>query len=175
MQVDEPLIRCVLAERVKVLAYIRSIVRRHDLAEDVFQDLCVLVIQKRHEIVDERHLAGWLRTSARQLAMNAARKRANQSLLLGDAVHDLMEPHWRRLDAGPSSAAAEALEVCVEALSPKARQLVNNRYVEGLKFEEIARRLGRPVSSLYVTVSRIHKKLAECVLRRLSLTGGGRA
>jgi RNA polymerase sigma-70 factor (ECF subfamily) len=174
MDVDEPLIRRVLAERVKLLAYIRSIVRRHDLAEDVFQDLCVLVVQKRHEIRDEGHLAGWLRTSARQLAMNAARKRCNQNLLLGDSIHDLMEPHWRRLDAS-SSSAAEALEVCVEALPSKSRQLVQIRYVEGLGFEDIARRLSRPVSSLYVSLSRIHKKLAECVQRRLSLAERGHA
>jgi RNA polymerase sigma-70 factor, ECF subfamily len=163
---SERLLRRVLSERVKTLAYIRSIVRRRDLAEDVFQDLCVLVIQKRQDLAGVEHLGGWLRTAARQLAWNAARKRGNRDLLLGDRVHALMEPHWSNLDRVSDPAMSEALETCLRFLSPQARDILQSHYVSGLGCGDLARRLGRPVSSLYVTMSRIHKKLAECILRR---------
>jgi RNA polymerase sigma-70 factor (ECF subfamily) len=170
---QDVLLRKVLDERVPILAVIRSIVRRRDVAEDVFQDLCVLAIQKRPDIVDERHLAGWLRTAARQLALNVARKHANRSLLLGDKVHELMEPHWRRQEArAGGSALGDALEVCLGRLSETARRIIQGRYVDGLDCIELARRLKRPVGSLYVTLSRIHKQLAECVLRRMAAEAG---
>ena len=163
------LLRKVLGERVRVLAIIRSIVRRRDIAEDVFQDLCVLAIQKRAEIQNESHLAGWLRTAARQLALNVSRKHANRSVLLGDKVHDLMEPHWRRQQArAGGSALGDALDACLGKLSESARRVIHGRYVDGLDCIELARRLNRPVGSLYVSLSRIHKQLAECVLRRVS-------
>jgi RNA polymerase sigma-70 factor (ECF subfamily) len=172
---SERLLRRVLSERVKTLAFIRSIVRRRDLAEDVFQDLCVLVIQKRQELSGVGHLGGWLRTAARQLAWNAVRKRANRDLLLGDKVHALMEPHWSRLDSVSDSAMSEALEICLQFLRPKARDIIRSHYVEGLGCGDLAQRLGRPVDSLYVTMSRIHKMLAECILRRTGMKRMGNA
>lgn len=171
---DEFVIRRVLGERLKVLAIIRSIVPRDDLAEDIFQDLCVLVLQKRHELPEDRFLPGWLRTAARQLALNAVRKHANRVAQLGDQVHLLMDPHWQQFDGASTSALSGALEECVRQLGPKARDILRQRYTDGVGYSELARRLGRPVGNLYVTLSRIHKKLAECILWRISLEGGGR-
>jgi RNA polymerase sigma-70 factor (ECF subfamily) len=172
---SERLLRRVLGERVKTLAFIRSIVRRRDLAEDVFQDLCVLVIQKRKDLADVEHPGGWLRTAARQLAWNAVRKRANRDLLLGDKVHALMEPHWIRLGSVPDSDMSDALETCLRSLNPKAREIIEAHYVTGLGCGDLAQHLGRPVASLYVTLSRIHKKLGECILRKTGLKRIGNA
>jgi RNA polymerase sigma-70 factor (ECF subfamily) len=167
----ELLLRRVLGERLKLLPYLRSIVRRRDMAEDIFQDLCVLALQKRAELVKISHLESWLRVAARQLAMNAMRKASNQNLQLGDKVLDLMDRHWDALDATSSSAMPEMLEQCVQRLAPSARNIINARYVEGLACGEVAARLGRSVESLYVALSRIHKKLAQCIQRNIALTG----
>jgi RNA polymerase sigma-70 factor (ECF subfamily) len=167
----ELLLRRVLGERLKLLPYLRSIVRRRDMAEDIFQDLCVLALQKRAELVKISHLESWLRVSARQLAMNAMRKSANQNLQLGDRVLDLMDRHWDALAATSASAMPEMLEQCVQRLAPSARNIINARYVEGLACGEVAARLGRSVESLYVALSRIHKKLAECIQRNIALAG----
>lgn len=170
-QDGELLLRRVLGERLKLLPYLRSIVRRRDMAEDIFQDLCVLALQKRQELVKISHLESWLRVAARQLAMNAMRKAANQNLQLGDKVLDLMDRHWERLDSTSSSAVPEMLESCIQRLAPSARNIINARYVEGLACGEVAARLGRSVESLYVALSRIHKKLAQCIQRNIALAG----
>jgi RNA polymerase sigma factor (sigma-70 family) len=162
------LLRRVLGERVRVMAFIHSLVRRRDLAEDVFQDLCVLVLQKREELGEVKHLSRWLRVAARQLAMNELRKHANHSVLLGDKIDELMEPHWREFDQIHDLGRGDALEVCLKSLNSREKELINGRYIERLSCPEQAQRLGRPVCSLYVSFSRIHKKLAECIMRRLS-------
>ena len=165
------LLRRVLGERVKVVAFIRSIVRRRDLAEDIFQDLCVLVLQKRDELREVKHLSRWLRVAGRQLAMNELRKHANRSLLLGDKINELMEPHWRELDLIGDLGRGDALASCLKRLTGAEMELVNGRYVEELSSPQLASRLGRPVSSLYTSFSRIHKKLAECITRRTTAQG----
>jgi RNA polymerase sigma-70 factor (ECF subfamily) len=167
----ELLLRRVLGERLKLLPYLRSIVRKRDVAEDIFQDLCVLALQKREELAKISHLESWLRVAARQLAMNAMRKASNQNLQLGDKVLDLMDRHWSGMDSTSSSALPEMLEQCVQRLAPSAREIINARYVEGLACGEVAARLGRSVESLYVALSRIHKKLAQCIQRNTSLAG----
>ena len=167
----ELLLRRVLGERLKLVSYLRSIVRRRDMAEDLFQDLCVLALQKRQELVKISHLESWLRVAARQLAMNAIRKSSNRNLHLGEKVLDLMDRQWEGVDSVSASALPEMLERCVQRLAPSARGIINARYVEGLACGEVAKRLGRSVDGLYVALSRIHKKLAECILRNAALAG----
>lgn len=170
-EAGELFLRHVLGERQKLIAYIRSIVRQRDLAEDIFQDVCVLALQKQNEIVDASHLAGWLRVSARQLAMNAIRKHSRRDVLLGEKVNELMEAHWNQFDKINGSAMGEALDLCLGRISKSERDILNARYREGLKSNEVARRFGRPVGSLYTTLGRIHKKLAQCILQRIALAG----
>lgn len=165
MPIDQDtMLRTLLSDRARVLAYIRSIVRRHELAEDIFQDVCVLALEKRDTIVDEQHLAAWLRTAARLRAMNVLRKKQTHQRTLDESVLDRIEQQWKRHDDSGSDL-AEMLGGCLNRLSAKARQLIQARYGDGLTVAQIADRDARPVSSLYVALSRVHAALADCVFR----------
>ena len=169
---ENVLIRVLVAERVKVLGYIQSIVRRPESAEDVFQDVCVLAVQKRQGIEGEAHLLNWLRTTARLTAINVLRKRQERHLSLEDGIIDLLEADWPPHDRDDSASLAEALRHCVDLLSPGAHELIRKRYVEGVGYLKLAEGLKRPVNSLYVTFSRIHAALADCIVRRIASEGG---
>ena len=49
-------IRGLIRERAKLLAYVWAIVRNHHMAEDIFQDVTVLAMERAGEIKDEGHL-----------------------------------------------------------------------------------------------------------------------
>ena len=166
--VGESLLRRVLQERVPVTAFLQTLVRRQDLAEDLFQDLCVLVLQKQAEVEQVVNLGSWLRTAGRNLAQNALRKRSNDDLSRDLTVQSMIEPHWEQFDETTTSELGDALEGCIQHLGSGARQLVYSRYVEGFKLTDLAQRLNRPASSLYVAMGRIHKKLAECIQRKIA-------
>jgi RNA polymerase sigma-70 factor, ECF subfamily len=166
------MIRALVGERVKVLGYIQSLVRRRDLAEDVFQDVCVLAVEKRHAIQDEAHLMNWLRTTARLTALNLLRKRQERQLVFGDNLLELLDVQWQEHDTDSSAAMANALRLCMESLSEKSRDLIHRRYSAGESYTTLANSLHRPVGSLYVTFSRIHNALAECMTHRLGTEGG---
>ena len=168
------MMRTLLSERVKVLAYIRSIVRQRDLAEDIFQEVCVLALEKREEIENEGHLLGWLRHASRLRTMNVVRREQGGPgvrMPLNDAVLDLLEITWRKHDAIGGGELSEALRTCLETLPERSRQLLRERYTEGRAVKEMAERQNRPVGSLRVTLSRIHRALSDCVYRRVVLEG----
>jgi len=174
MAIDhDTLLRTLLAERAKMLAYIRALVRRRETAEDVFQDVCVIALEKREQIIDATHLAAWLRTTARLRAMNVLRKLQNRQQSLNDSVLNSLDAVWEQHDATPASALADALNDCVQTLGEKARKLLQSRYADGLSVGQIARSINRPVNSLYVSLSRIHSALADCVFRRTSAPNRG--
>lgn len=156
-----------------MLAYIQSLVRNPDLSEDLFQDVCALAVEKASSIENEAHFMNWLRTSARFLSLSAMQKREQRNQSLDDGLLDLLEPEWQREDAWEASDRTEALRHCLDQLPPRAKGLVQKRFLEEMKYVDLAKAVGRPVGSLYVTFSRIFTALGECISARLQIGGDG--
>jgi RNA polymerase sigma factor (sigma-70 family) len=165
---QDQLIRLLMAERGKVLAYIRSIVRREDMAEDVFQDVSILALNKRSEIRDEHHFLRWIRAAAKLTALNAVRKARVRELTLDDQVLDVLDQSWARADDDSEAAVAAALEECMKGLSPAAQNIIRERFEAGRSVIEVAKVTGRQVDSLYVAISRIYRSLSDCISRRIA-------
>jgi RNA polymerase sigma factor (sigma-70 family) len=164
---SEVVVRVLFAERAKWLSYIGSIVRRADMAEDVFQDVCILALKKADSIPDEAHLVNWTRTTARLRALQVLAKRQERQLSLSDEVLDRLEELWSQHAQEDDDGYADAVRHCLDLLSPVARNLVQMRYVEGMEYAKLAESLHRPAASLYVAFSRIHAALADCVSKRI--------
>lgn len=167
---QEQLVRLLIAERGKVLAYIRSIVRREDLAEDVFQEVSLRAIQKQQEINDEAHFLKWVRVASRLEAMNALRRLPSRGLALEDDVLEQLEATWDRYERTPDARLSAALDACLGRLSPAAQRIIRERYESGRSVGDLAKAMGRQVESLYVAISRIHRSLADCMGRRAART-----
>ena len=170
---EQQLMRVLLNDRLRVIGYTMTMVRRLELAEDIFQEVCMLALKRRESITDEAHLHRWLRTTARNLAYNVLRKRQEHQLTLDDGILDSLESLWIKQDGHPASDMVEALRHCMELSPPASASLVRDRYVRGISYPQLAQILHRPVSSLYVTFSRIHAALADCIYNRLATGRGG--
>jgi RNA polymerase sigma-70 factor (ECF subfamily) len=157
----------LLRERVKLLAYIRAIVRDDHLAEDVLQEVALLALRKRDEIRDGRHFLAWMRLTSRHRALKSLRRRHHQ-LLVDEALLDRLDEHWAEHDQAPGTDLVEALRYCLERLSPYARNLVKLRYAEGVSGRRLAEVVGRSLNTVYVALSRIHRSLGDCIRQRLA-------
>jgi len=169
MMDEQSLVRGLLSEQTKVMGYIKSFVRRQETAKDIFQEICVLALQKRPEINDEAHLKKWMRTSARFYALRTLRKRAESHLSLDHDVADVMDRRWNSMDSLDQSQMAEALRGCMGALSSANRRMLEKRFVANCDYDRLAKDLNRSVSSLYTAFSRIYSSLARCISDKLSL------
>ncbi|MBX2852272.1 MAG: sigma-70 family RNA polymerase sigma factor [Phycisphaeraceae bacterium] len=160
------IVRVLMRERVRLLAFIQVLVFDSHTAEDVLQDISALAITKSHEINSEQHLLLWLRQSARYKAMNLRSK--HQPHLFDSRVLDLIESDWSMHENAGSSEIMQALEKCLGGLSPYARSVIDSRYRDGQTGENLAQAVGRKIGSVYVQLSRIHRNLADCVRTRLA-------
>ncbi|MFI4861233.1 MAG: sigma-70 family RNA polymerase sigma factor [Phycisphaerales bacterium JB063] len=163
----EELVQTLIEERIKLQAFIRSIVPDYHMAEDVFQEVSVLALRSAADINDREHLLAWVRRSARHRAINAAKKANRRTLSLDEDLGAMLEESWQRLDDRPVSDTSEALEKCLGLLPPFGRRLIHLRYTEGLTGDQLAKQVGRSTSSTYVTLSRVHSSLAKCIRERL--------
>lgn len=175
MALDETtIVRTLMAERAKLLAYIWSIVHDAHLVEDVFQEVSLLALAKRSELRDEKALATWLRKSARLLSLTAVRGRIKRPVLLGDAVLDQLDATWANEDHVPAEDTLDLLHGCLAELSERSRQFVALRYIERLSGTQVAEKLGTTVHSVYVALGRIHRVLRDCMEKRRDAEGASR-
>lgn len=164
----DQIVRVLMRERVRLLAFIQVMVFDTHAAEDVLQDVSALAIVKSDEIKSEQHLLLWLRQAARYKAMNLRSKQKNRAMVFDPAVLDLVEAEWSMHENVSSSDMVQALEKCVDKLSPYSRSIIDSRYRDGHTGAQLAEAVGRKVGSVYVQLSRIHNQLSDCVRNRLA-------
>ena len=160
---QETLMRLLTGEEGKLRAYIWQIVRDDHVVDEVVQDMAVLSLQKCSQIENAEHFPAWARRTCRNLAMEAIRKKQQRQCLLSNAMLDLLESRWERFDGQRSVDLLAALRKCVDRLTPRARQVLEFRYTEGLRCSKVADRMGVKVDTVYVTLLRIHRTLAQCI------------
>lgn len=169
MGLDSPtIVRLLMAERSKLFAYIWAIIGDAHLAEDVFQEVSLLAIEKGCEVADEPHLKIWLRHAARYKSLEAARQIKRRPAPLNESVIEKLEEHWVRYDVTHESELMEILRGCIRLLTPNGRKLMVLRYSKGLRTSQIAERLKRPFTTVRRSIARAHRSLHDCVRARLA-------
>jgi RNA polymerase sigma-70 factor (ECF subfamily) len=161
----DTVLRLLLRERAKILAYLHALLPDRTAAEDLFQEVSILALDRCGEIEHERHFLGWLRTAARWKALRAHEKQRAAPVSLDAEVLDLLGAEWSRLDEQPATALVDRLTECLQRLTPEARRLVELKYVEGKEGMTIAAQTGKKLRSVYTALSRVHRALATCLER----------
>lgn len=165
-------LRLLLANRAMLLGYINVITGDPTLTEDVFQEVSIVVMEKFAMVENIEGFRPWTRTIARFQALKAVNKRRANPVILAGEVIDRLDQAWEEHDReDPRASSVAALERCIAKLTPRAQELVQLRYHEDLSGQHIAERLRKPLNTIYVAISRIHRTLADCVRNELARTG----
>lgn len=163
------LLRLLLAHRGMLLGYVLAIVRDFHLAEDVFQEASLIVLNKGACVKADAEFPRWARTVFRFEALNALRKGQKGPELLEPAILDLLEDPWCSEDG--LKPRTVALRECIDKLSPNARRLIELRHIAGIPGNMVAKRLKKPANTIYVALSRTYRSLSACVKKRLAYGG----
>ncbi len=160
---QKQIVRHLLNNREKLLAYIWPIVRDTHLAEDVYQNVAILAMERCDEINNENHLKLWVRKTSRYKSLEALRQKKRMPLGLSNETLDLLEPYWHTYDAFETNDIADALKQCIGRLTKYARHLIKLRYSDGLSCKEVADAVNRNIHAVYKTLGRTHEHLRRCM------------
>lgn len=165
---QDVVVQLLLKHRGKLLGAIRAMVADDHLAEDIFQEVSIAAVNKCSEIADIDHFAPWVRCAARLQSLMALRNRNRLPRTLTGEALDAMETHWQKFDSQPDTHMTEALKNCLDRLSPYARKLVETRYTQGKRGNDLADALRRSMNTVYVALTRVHHTLRDCLRRQLA-------
>src|SRR5574337_1899933 len=127
----------------RLLRYLVYLAGNRELAEDLFQETWIRVLERGHQYDGKHEFSTWLYAVARNLTIDYLRRKNPISLdgLMDDEEHAPFEP----ADAGPSAwelAAAsqqtERISAALVSIPAEYRETVVLRFQEGLALEEIA-------------------------------------
>jgi RNA polymerase sigma factor (sigma-70 family) len=83
-------------------------------------------------------------------------------------VIDLLEHEFNAIDATDTPKEAEALSECMKELTPRAKSLLKLKFTKQMSSEQISKKLGIKVESVYGAFCRIYRALNECIRSKAS-------
>jgi RNA polymerase sigma-70 factor (ECF subfamily) len=167
MDKDAEFVELLATSQLQLRALAISLVGSPLEADDILQNACMTLWQKRAEY---RHDGGFLRWAAGVIyieTLRLRRRRATEKLrfdesLLATLAEDYLqhadELNWQR----------EHLPQCLAKLKKRDRRLIDLRYTSGKTIADIAELLVCPQSTVYNALARIRQALHECLRRAVA-------
>jgi RNA polymerase sigma-70 factor (ECF subfamily) len=135
--------------------YARALLRNPAQAEDLVQDTMVRALEKAHLFHHDTNLRGWLVTIMHNEHVNAVRRAVRAPFVVSDdAIKELGHPETQE-------APVELSEIrrAIARLPREQREALVLHWLHGLKYEEVAARLGLPLGTVQSRISRARKAL----------------
>lgn len=168
---NEDFVKLFMPLQGDLLAYVMSMGVPASDADDVLQDAACVILRKISEYETGTNFRAWAYAIVRNEVSNHLKARKRRLLRLSDET--TAELHRIATDPVESPVLPLAvLRACVERLQSNGRNLIRLRYEQSRSVKQIADEIGRPVESVYVTLSRLRKVLSDCVQRQQHLERG---
>jgi RNA polymerase sigma-70 factor, ECF subfamily len=154
----------------RIYAYIRAHVLSSADADDVLQDVTVVLWRKFEDYRPGSDFVRWACRVARLEVLAYHRHRRRALAIFSDEVVDAVADQVLELSE-TATARAESLDDCVQLLPPRDRELLKLRYQSSQSVRQIAQVVCRTESAVYKALQRIHEELFECVEDKLERSG----
>jgi RNA polymerase sigma-70 factor, ECF subfamily len=165
---DPDLLDCLIVQyQHRLLRYLVYLAGDRELAEDLFQETWIRVLERGHQYDGKHEFATWLYAVARNLTIDYLRKKSPLSLdgLMQDEEHALVEPADTRplaWEIVQQREQAERVAAVLVSIPAECRETLVLRFQEGLALDEIARVTGAPLGTVK---SRLYRGLNMLMTR----------
>jgi RNA polymerase sigma factor (sigma-70 family) len=174
--VNQPKItRDFLQNRQGLLGFIFALTRNQLVAEEVFQEVALAILEEANSGKQVDPFLPWAREVARRRVVEYYRKSSRREAItpLSETMVELVGRSFTENEEAPEqdSLRLVSLRECLKQLPARARQVVDLRYNARLGIEGIAQSLSWQIGSIHVLLARSRKALADCVRAKLSASG----
>jgi RNA polymerase sigma-70 factor (ECF subfamily) len=145
-----------------VRGFVLSLVRDPVVADDVMQEVAMVLWRRFNDFNPEHSFGSWARGIAYNKVLKRWRKYSRSPVVISsDAVEGVMAAY----DRAEHQITDEeiALETCMEKLPERSREYVELRYVQKLQLNEIAERLDNTLNAVNKALGKIRGKLMDCI------------
>ena len=164
---EKQFVRHYLDNMRRLYSYIFAFVPNRTDADDIFQEVTVIMWQKYESFATDAGFFNWAvkitRNKIKQHIQKQSRDPIRQNLPglrpLDDCALSMLREH---------SLEQEALRQCIARMKAKDQELLRLRYEADTSTQSVAAHLGRGVSAIYKALNRIHYQLLLCIQGKLA-------
>jgi RNA polymerase sigma-70 factor (ECF subfamily) len=145
----------------RVYWHIRKMVIVHDDADDLTQEVFVIIWNKLHTFQGESQLFTWIYRIATNECLNFLNKKKRRFFL---PIHDVNKELSEKIDESSDIEGDEIqikLQKALLTLPEKQRLVFNMKYFEELEYQEISEIVGTSVGALKASYHHAVKKIEE--------------
>ena len=167
----------LLGFRSELFGFIRAIVRNTHDAEDLFQEVARIVLEKSAEGTEVLDFRAWAKEIARRQVLQhyrALRLRRTASVPT-EEMADLVSAVYMKHSPAPGELTEEvdALRACMGKMPEKNAELMRQRFAMDQGYDAIAQAVRWSEAAIRRMVSRLRILLMDCVRRRLGVAERG--
>lgn len=151
----------------RLLAYITMMVHNPAVAEDLLQETSVIMWEKFDAFEEGTNFAAWAVAIARNKTLEYLRENRKTKKLFRCEFYEAVS-HVAEEATADYSQRIKLLEHCFEKLKPGDRQLITLRYKNNIPIKEISLQIGKPISTLYLHLSKVLGLLRMCISQSLA-------
>lgn len=161
------IVRLLMEHRGTLFAFIFASVRDYDMAEEVLQDVSVVVCEDSESFELGTNFGAWAREIARRRILAYYRTAKRLPSPLSDEELRNLQAGFDAVDDVTTKLRMASLSKCLESLKPFAKRLIQMRYAGRFSLSEIGKQVGRQPESVRKALYRTRQSLRECIERRL--------
>lgn len=152
--------------RHRLRAFVLTLVSDRGDVDEVLQETNLILWQKFNEFAPGSNFFAWAATVARYQVLKCHERRGKERLMFQPATLEAIAE-----EAISNNEVLEArrrmLGACMETLSNTQRELLGERYRQGATICLLAQQRGLSVAAIYQQLSRVRRRLSDCITRRL--------
>lgn len=153
----------------RLRAFLCGALARPDDREDLFQEVVLILWRTFPQYDPARPFLPWVMgIAARRVKEEYRKVKRRPWLLLPDQIESLAAV-FADTEESPERE-EEALRECLSALPESLARLVHRRYFDDADMDTLEREGGQSAAAIYQTLSRIRRRLADCIRLRLKRT-----
>jgi RNA polymerase sigma-70 factor, ECF subfamily len=151
----------------QIKGFILGLVSDFSAADDVLQEVCLVIARQAHTFEIGTEFKAWARSIARLKVKEYFRQKQKLPLALSEEAMDAVASVAEENDHG-WEIRRQALADCLKTIAPKAKQMMELRYGQGLPPSDIAKSVEWTLGAVNVQLSRVREFLRICVSKKLA-------
>jgi len=159
---DGQFVELLTSCQVRLRSFARSLVHSRADADDVLQDACVALWEKREGYDADRKFFSW---ACGVVLIEVLRYRQNMTtdkLVFDEALINTLSTEYV-LQEDELDRRRRLLRQCIAKLNNRDRGLLKDRYQSNVKPKHISEQRSWPLSSVYSALTRIRALLHQCI------------
>lgn len=154
----------------RLRAFVLTLVRNRGDVDEILQETNLVLWQKFGDFTSGSNFFAWAATVARYQVMKWHERKGKERLIFQPATLDAIADEALSMDE-LLEGRRRMLSACIATLSSQQRKLIQERYRQGSSTDHMAQQRGLSVAAIYQQLSRIRRRLADCITRRLQAEG----